>query len=49
MTPGFYAWEKDYGQDPWGYALGTGIKAFPVFPHMELTYNMKVTLPTWTP
>lgn len=48
-TPGFYAWEKDYGQDPWGYALGTGIKAFPVFPHMDLTYCMKVTLPTWTP
>lgn len=47
-TPGFYAWEKDYGQDPWGYALGTGIKAFPVFPHMNKTYNMKVTLPTWT-
>ena len=47
MTPGFYAWEKDYGQDPWGYAVGTGIKAFPVFPHMDLTYCMKVTLPTY--
>lgn len=36
---GFYEWEKDYGQDPWRYDAGTGIKAFPVFPHMELTFT----------
>lgn len=38
-TPGFYEWEKDYGVDPWGYDAGTGIKAFPVFPHMEYSYT----------
>ncbi len=36
-SPGFYEWEKEYGVDPWGYDAGTGIKAFPVFPHMDLT------------
>lgn len=36
-APGFYEWEHEYGQDPWGYDVGTGIKAFPVFPHMDLT------------
>lgn len=41
-TPGFYAWEKEFGQDPWGMDAGTGIKAFPVFPHMEKTYTLKV-------
>lgn len=41
-TPGFYEWEKDLGQDPWGYDVGTGIKAFPVFPHLDLTYVLKV-------
>jgi len=44
-TSGFYQWEKDYGQDPWGYAVGTGIKAFPVLPHLNWTYTWKVTLP----
>jgi len=44
-TSGFYQWEKDYGQDPWSYAVGTGIKAFPVFPHMNWTYTWNVTLP----
>ncbi|URG17382.1 major capsid protein [Rhodococcus phage Mbo2] len=41
---GFYTWEKEYGVDPWGHDIGTGVKAFPVFPHMELTYNAKVIL-----
>jgi len=44
-TSGFYEWEKDYGVDPWGYAIGSGIKALPVFPHMELTHTWKVDLP----
>lgn len=38
-TPGFYEWEKEYGVDPWGYDAGSGIKAFPVFPHMDLTVS----------
>lgn len=44
-TPGFYDWERDHGVDPWGYTRGNGIKAFPVFPHMNKTYLMKVALP----
>jgi len=39
-TANFYEWEKDYGQDPWGYDAGTGIKAFPVFPHMNLSFAL---------
>jgi len=35
---GFYEWEKDHGMDPWGYDVGTGIKAFPVFLHMDLSF-----------
>lgn len=42
-TPGFYEWEKEK-RDPWGQDAGTGIKAFPVFPHMDLTYAVTVTL-----
>lgn len=38
---GFYEWERDT-VDPWGHDMGTGVKAFPVFPHMELTYTMTV-------
>ena len=38
---GFYEWEEET-TDPWGYNIGTGVKAFPVFPHMELTYTMTV-------
>lgn len=38
-APGFYEWEQDT-KDPWGTDRGTGIKAFPVFPHMEWTYTM---------
>lgn len=40
---GFYAWEQET-TDPWGHAIGTGVKAFPVFPHMELTYTWDLTL-----
>jgi hypothetical protein len=38
-TPGFYEYEIET-RDPWGLDRGTGIKAFPVFPHMDLTYTM---------
>ena len=38
---GFYEWERET-EDPWGRDLGTGIKAFPVFPHLDLTYTMTV-------
>jgi hypothetical protein len=41
-TAGFYEWERDYGVDPWGYDTGTGIKAFPVFTHMDLSYALDV-------
>lgn len=40
--PGWYDWEHEYGQDPWGLDRGTGIKAFPVFPQMQLTYTLDV-------
>lgn len=42
---GFYEWEKNTGPDPWGQDFGTGIKAFPVFPHLDLTYVMQVLDP----
>lgn len=38
---GYYEWEKD-DTDPWVHDVGTGVKAFPVFPHMELTYTLQV-------
>lgn len=38
---GFYEWERST-VDPWGYDVGTGCKAFPVFPHLDLTYTIKV-------
>lgn len=41
-TPGYYEWEKTLGPDPWGLDRGTGVKAFPVFPHMDLTYVLRV-------
>lgn len=41
-TSGYYEWEKDTGPDPWGYDIGAGIKAFPVFPHLDLSYVLKV-------
>lgn len=40
-TPGFFEWERGT-IDPWGHDMGTGIKAFPVFPHMDLSYTMSV-------
>lgn len=43
FQPGFYAWETE-STDPWERYVGTGVKAFPVLPHMELTYRWKVTL-----
>lgn len=44
FTSGFYAWEQET-TDPWGKNIGTGIKAFPVFPHMELSFTWNVELP----
>ena len=41
FTPGYYEWERST-QDPWGTDMGTGIKAFPVLPHLDMTYVMKV-------
>lgn len=41
FTPGFYEWEKT-DVDPWGHDRGNGVKAFPVFPHLDLTYVLKV-------
>ena len=40
-TSGYYEWERET-VDPWGNDRGTGVKAFPVFPHMDLTYTMRV-------
>jgi len=42
-TSGYYEWEKDFGVDPWGLDVGTGIKAFPVFLHMELTATYTIS------
>lgn len=44
-TPGYYEWEQST-KDPWGQDVGTGIKMFPVFPHLDLTYAVNVTLPS---
>lgn len=41
-TPGFYEWEKEFGVDPWGLDAGTGIKTFPVFPHLDYTYTYDI-------
>lgn len=41
---GFYDWEQST-TDPWGRNIGTGVKMFPLFPHMELSYTMDVELP----
>jgi hypothetical protein len=43
-TAGFYEWETPLQQDPWGLDRGAGIKAFPVFPHMEYTYVVDLVL-----
>lgn len=39
----FYEWERST-VDPWGIDRGTGVKAFPVFPHMEYTIAFDVVL-----
>lgn len=44
-SSGFYEWEKNTGPDPWGQDFGTGIKAFPVLPHLDLTYVMQALTP----
>lgn len=41
FTSGFYEWEKE-DRDPWGVDRGTGIKAFPVLPHLDMTAVVKV-------
>lgn len=41
---GFYEWERST-VDPWGQDVGNGVKMFPVFPHMEYTATVNVTLP----
>lgn len=40
-TPGFYEWEEEK-KDPWGVTRGVGVKMFPIFPHLDLTYTMVV-------
>ncbi len=40
-TSGYYEWEQST-KDPWGQDIGTGIKAFPILPHLDLTYVLKV-------
>lgn len=42
-APGYYEWERET-IDPWGRDAGTGLKAFPVYPHMDLSYTMDVDL-----
>ena len=39
FTAGYYEWERST-VDPWGYDIGVGIKAFPVFPHLDWTFVM---------
>lgn len=41
---GFYEWERST-VDPWGQDVGNGVKMFPVFPHLEYTATVDVTLP----
>jgi hypothetical protein len=38
---GFYEWERET-VDPWGRDIGTGCKAFPVFPHLDKTWVLRV-------
>lgn len=40
---GYYEWEKD-DVDPWGTDRGAGIKAFPVFLHLDKTLTWDLTL-----
>lgn len=37
---GFYAWEQEK-KDPWVRDMGTGVKAFPLFPNMQYSYRMR--------
>lgn len=41
FTHGFYEWETET-KDPWQTVRGTGIKGFPVYPHLEMSYVMRV-------
>lgn len=43
---GYYEWEQAT-MDPWGQDAGTGIKAFPVFPHLDLTVSVQVLDPAY--
>ena len=43
-SAGFYEWESET-RDPWGQDRGTGVKAFPILPHMDLTFALDLTLP----
>ena len=45
FTPGFYTWEEEE-KDPWQLVIGTGIKAFPVMPHLKYTYCFRAHAPT---
>lgn len=42
-SPGFYEWERTT-VDPWGVDRGTGVKAFPVFLHLDKTFTWDVEL-----
>lgn len=44
-APGFYEWETEK-RDPWGQDRGTGVKAFPILPHMDLTVAVDIILPS---
>lgn len=41
-SSGWYEWEAET-RDPWAHTRGTGVKAFPVFLHMDKTYAVDVT------
>lgn len=46
-TSGYYEWEQET-VDPWGHDIGVGIKAFPVFPHLDLTVTIQALDPAFT-
>lgn len=41
---GFYEWEQ-HRVDPWGQDVGNGVKMFPVFPHMEYSVTVNISVP----
>lgn len=41
---GFYEWERST-VDPWGQDVGNGVKMFPVFPHMEYSVTLNISVP----